>query len=71
MINNSIFLQFEEKDDKIDNKTNPLTLKISNHKIQVLIIKSFFDLKNIDLNNSINDNSKNKMKSDYNIKELT
>ncbi|PKC53298.1 hypothetical protein RhiirA1_479578 [Rhizophagus irregularis] len=71
MINNSIFLQFEEKDDKIDNKTKPLTLKISNHKIQVLIIKSFFDLKNIDLNNSINDNSKNKMKSDYNIKELT
>ncbi|CAG8711386.1 ribonuclease H-like domain-containing protein [Rhizophagus irregularis DAOM 181602=DAOM 197198] len=45
MINNSTFLQFEEEDDEVDNVTNPSALEIPNHEVQVLIIESFFNLK--------------------------
>jgi hypothetical protein len=67
MINDSIFLQFEEKDDEVDKSP---VLDIPNHEVRVLIIERFFDLKDvvkgIDNENSNNsdDNSSNSENSD-------
>jgi hypothetical protein len=67
MINDSIFLQFEEKDDEVDKSP---VLDIPNHEVRVLIIERFFDLKDvvkgIDNENSDNsdDNSSNSENSD-------
>ncbi|PKY56251.1 hypothetical protein RhiirA4_428112 [Rhizophagus irregularis] len=62
MINNSTFLQFEKEDDEVDNETNPSALEISNHKVQVLIIESFFDLK--DTVKCLDNDDKNSDESD-------
>ncbi|CAB4475404.1 unnamed protein product [Rhizophagus irregularis] len=46
MINDSTFLQFEEKEDEIDNRRNIPISEIPNHKVRVLIIEEMFNLKN-------------------------
>ncbi|PKY62040.1 hypothetical protein RhiirA4_487836 [Rhizophagus irregularis] len=68
MIDNSTFLQFEEENNEVENKTKPPALKIPNHEVQVLIIKSFFDLKNTvkDLDNDDENSDKSDIDSDNN-----
>ncbi|RGB37937.1 hypothetical protein C1646_665833 [Rhizophagus diaphanus] len=46
MINESTFLQFEEKENEIDNRRNIPISEIPNHEVQVLIIEEMFNLKN-------------------------
>ena len=47
MINDSIFSQFEEVDEQINNETTPETLEIPNHEVRVLIIDEFFNLRKV------------------------
>ncbi|GBC50202.2 ribonuclease H-like domain-containing protein [Rhizophagus irregularis DAOM 181602=DAOM 197198] len=44
MINDSTFLQFEEKEDEINNRRNIPISEIPNHKVWGLIIKEMFNL---------------------------
>ncbi|GBC50085.2 ribonuclease H-like domain-containing protein [Rhizophagus irregularis DAOM 181602=DAOM 197198] len=62
MINNSTFLQFEEEDDKVDNRIRSPTLEIPNYEVRVLIIENYFDLK--DTVKGLNNNDKNSDDSD-------
>ncbi|CAG8736850.1 9507_t:CDS:2 [Rhizophagus irregularis] len=45
IVNDSIFLQFENVDETHENETILEPLKIPNHEVQVLIIEKFIDLK--------------------------
>ncbi|GET61518.1 hypothetical protein GLOIN_2v1768905 [Rhizophagus irregularis DAOM 181602=DAOM 197198] len=79
IVNDSIFLQFENVDETHENETILEPLKIPNHEVQVLIIEKFIDLKKTvrELDNENSDISASNseidsMKTDgYNIEELT
>uniref|UniRef100_U9USV4 Uncharacterized protein n=1 Tax=Rhizophagus irregularis (strain DAOM 181602 / DAOM 197198 / MUCL 43194) TaxID=747089 RepID=U9USV4_RHIID len=45
MVNDSVFLQFENVDETHENETILEPLEIPNHEVQVLIIEKFIDLK--------------------------
>jgi hypothetical protein len=71
MINESIFLQFDEEEDEIDNRKNIPISEIPNHEVRVLIIEEMFNLKNAVkcLNNDDENSDDSDNDEDININE--
>jgi hypothetical protein len=64
MIDNSTFLQFEDEDDEVDDEIKSPALEIPTHEVQVLIIESFFGLK--DTVKGLDNDDENSDESDIN-----
>uniref|UniRef100_U9UV23 Uncharacterized protein n=1 Tax=Rhizophagus irregularis (strain DAOM 181602 / DAOM 197198 / MUCL 43194) TaxID=747089 RepID=U9UV23_RHIID len=70
MINDSTFLQFEEKEDEINNRRNIPISEIPNHKVWGLIIKEMFNLVKNATEDKLDDSENVEMESNYDVEEL-